>query len=159
MKKGRMERLLKDSVNQRGEVKKMSYSTNNNESKNSKIDNIQDKEENINNNQDNKNQDNENTENINNNININNQTKNEKNIPLLIIDVNVRPGEKKKICVYNGDTPESLTEKFALENGIEGEIKSKLKTLIQTHMSRLLIIEEKGEETQSIDSEILINKI
>ncbi len=38
-------------------------------------------------------------------------------IPLLIIDVSIRPGEKKKIYVYEGDTPESLTEKFAKENG------------------------------------------
>ena len=41
----------------------------------------------------------------------------EEAIPLLIIDVNVRPGEKKKIHVYDGDTPLSLTEKFSLENG------------------------------------------
>jgi len=39
----------------------------------------------------------------------------EDEIPLLIIDVNIRPGLKKKINVYDGDTAESLASKFAQE--------------------------------------------
>jgi hypothetical protein len=37
-------------------------------------------------------------------------------LPLLIIDVNVKPGVKKKIYVYDGDTAESLAENFAKEH-------------------------------------------
>jgi len=36
--------------------------------------------------------------------------------PRLIIDVNIKPGEKKKIVVYNGDTSQKLAENFAIEN-------------------------------------------
>jgi len=38
-------------------------------------------------------------------------------IPMLIIDVNIRPGVKKKIYVYDGDTSESLAERFSKEHG------------------------------------------
>jgi hypothetical protein len=34
----------------------------------------------------------------------------------LIIDVNIRPGVKKKIYVFDGDTPEDLAEKFSKEH-------------------------------------------
>ena len=37
-------------------------------------------------------------------------------IPLLIIDVNIRPGEQEKIEVYDGDTAESLASKFSKEH-------------------------------------------
>jgi hypothetical protein len=37
---------------------------------------------------------------------------------LLIIDVNIRPGLKKKIYVYDGDTSETLAERFAKEHGL-----------------------------------------
>ncbi len=37
--------------------------------------------------------------------------------PLLIIDVNIKPNEKKKIYVREGDTPEGLAESFSQENG------------------------------------------
>jgi hypothetical protein len=37
-------------------------------------------------------------------------------IPLLIIDVNIRPGVKKKIYVFDGDTPDGLSEKFSQEH-------------------------------------------
>lgn len=48
------------------------------------------------------------------NENFNNERRDE--IPLLIIDVNIRPGVKKKINVYDGDTAESLASKFATEH-------------------------------------------
>jgi hypothetical protein len=35
---------------------------------------------------------------------------------LLIIDVNLRPGEKKKIYVMDGDTAEGLADKFSREH-------------------------------------------
>jgi hypothetical protein len=37
-------------------------------------------------------------------------------IPLLIIDVNIKPGEKKKIFVYDGDSAEKLAYNFAVEH-------------------------------------------
>ena len=39
-------------------------------------------------------------------------------IPLLIIDVNIRPGVKKKIYVFDGDTPDDLADKFSKEHSI-----------------------------------------
>ena len=69
-------------------------------------------------------------------------------IPLLIIDVNIRQGVKKKIYVYEGDTPEGLAEKFAKEHNLEEETKNKLQNLIHSHMLRLLTRIE--EENQSI---------
>jgi len=72
-------------------------------------------------------------------------------IPLLIIDVNLRPGEKKKIYVFDGDTAEGLAEKFSKEHNLDIETKNKLKVLIQSHMSKLLM--RIDEENQSINSE------
>ena len=69
-------------------------------------------------------------------------------IPLLIIDVNIRQGVKKKIFVYEGDTPEELAEKFAKEHNLEVETKNKLQSLIHSHMLRLLT--RIDEENQSI---------
>ena len=69
-------------------------------------------------------------------------------IPLLIIDVNIRQGVKKKIFVYEGDTPEELAEKFAKEHNLEVETKNKLQSLINSHMLRLLT--RIDEENQSI---------
>ena len=84
-------------------------------------------------------------------------------IPLLIIDVNLRPGEKKKIYVFDGDTADGLAENFSKENGIiyklikalDADTKNKLKILIQNHMSKLLMRIE--EENQSINSEKSLN--
>jgi hypothetical protein len=36
----------------------------------------------------------------------------------LIIDVNIRPGVKKKIYVFDGDTPDDLADRFAREHSI-----------------------------------------
>ena len=69
-------------------------------------------------------------------------------IPLLIIDVNIRQGVKKKIYVFEGDTPEALADKFAKEHNLEPETKNKLQTLIHRHMLRLLTRIE--EENQTI---------
>ena len=67
------------------------------------------------------------------------QNNNEKgNIPLLIIDVNIGQGIKRKIYVYEGDTSETLAEKFAKEYKLEPDVKNKLRSLIQSHMERLL---------------------
>jgi hypothetical protein len=48
--------------------------------------------------------------------NFNNEPEKKDAIPLLIIDVNIRPGVKKKIYVFDGDTSEGLSEKFAKEH-------------------------------------------
>ena len=66
-------------------------------------------------------------------------------IPLLIIDVNIRQGIKKKIYVYEGDTPEALAANFAKENNLEPETQKKLQSLIHSHMVKLLTrIEEEN---------------
>ena len=37
-------------------------------------------------------------------------------IPILFVDVNMGGGRVQRIVIYEGDTPEALAEKFALEN-------------------------------------------
>ena len=75
-------------------------------------------------------------------------------IPLLIIDVNIRHGVKKKIFVYEGDTPEELADKFAKKHNLEPETKNKLQSLIQSHMVRLLTkIEEENQSSKSQNSQ------
>lgn len=56
-------------------------------------------------------------ENENDNDIFNNDPEKKDAIPLLIIDVNIRPGLKKKIYVYDGDTSEALAERFSKEHG------------------------------------------
>jgi len=71
-------------------------------------------------------------------------------IPLLVIDVNLKPGEKKKIYVFDGDTAEGLAEKFTKDNNLDKETSNKLKILIQSHMSKLLLgIKEVNESLNS----------
>ena len=62
---------------------------------------------------------------------------------------------KKKIYVFDGDTPDDLADKFSKEHStltlildLGPDVKSKLKILVQNNMSRLLMKIE--EETQSI---------
>ena len=146
MKNGRLERLIKEAVHDRYDLNEVlkNYIKKNKE-------NIF-KEKIENDNLDYENYENEiNNENISNTINqieniIDNKDINEikeneekkEGIPLLIIDVNIRQGVKKKIYVYEGDTPEALAEKFANEHNLEKETKDKLQNLIHNHMLRLL---------------------
>jgi hypothetical protein len=75
-------------------------------------------------------------------------------IPLLIIDVNIRQGVKKKIFVYEGDTPEELADKFAKKHNLDTETKNKLQSLIQSHMVKLLTkIEEENQSSKSQNSQ------
>ena len=170
LKKGRMERMVRNSAHDR-------YDLDNNlkkfvkESKENKnrehLEEAKIQEELAENNTDiktskvNKNEKNENVkkninsiknedENYNNSIEQSSEDEGEKKegIPLLIIDVNIRQGVKKKIYVYEGDTPEGLAEKFAKEHNLEEETKNKLQNLIHNHMLRLLTRIE--EENQSI---------
>lgn len=48
--------------------------------------------------------------------NFNNDPDKKDSIPLLIIDVNIRPGVKKKIYVFDGDTADGLADRFAREH-------------------------------------------
>ena len=80
---------------------------------------------------------NNNKEPENNIIEIINETNNKEKIPLLIIDVNLDKGIKKKIFVHEGDTPEDLAQKFANENQLAPETKNKLQNLLHNHMARL----------------------
>ncbi len=118
--------------------------------------NTEEEEEN-NNSEDDNNNNNDNGNNLNNNDNdkkkkeiIEEEKEEEKKegIPLLIIDVNIRQGVKKKIYVYEGDTPEGLAQKFANEHNLESETQEKLKNLIHNHMLRLLT--RIDEENQSL---------
>jgi hypothetical protein len=46
--------------------------------------------------------------------------------PLLYVDVNLGPGKTERIIVYDGDTAESLAEKFAVTHGLDLNMKGKL---------------------------------
>ena len=173
LKFGRMERLVKDSVNDRYDLnsdlknfvkksktnKNKEYTeeekaseeyienshNNTNIVRNSKTSKKEKNEISIkNNNSSNKNDE----ENYNNSISSEEDQMKKEGIPLLIIDVNIRQGVKKKIYVYEGDTPEGLAQKFALEHNLEEETKNKLQNLIHNHMVRLLT--RIDEENQSL---------
>ena len=173
LKFGRMERLVKDSANDRYDLnsdlknfvkksktnKNKEYTeeekafeeyienshNNTNIVRNSKTSKKEKNEISIkNNNSSNKNDE----ENYNNSISSEEDQMKKEGIPLLIIDVNIRQGVKKKIYVYEGDTPEGLAQKFALEHNLEEETKNKLQNLIHNHMVRLLT--RIDEENQSL---------
>ena len=78
-------------------------------------------------------------------------------IPLLIIDVCVGDGIKKKIFVFEGDTPDKLADNFAKEFNLDIETKNKLQTLIHSHMVRLLtrIDEENTSEKKPNNDPII----
>lgn len=85
-----------------------------------------------------------------NNKNLENHPEKGDAIPLLIIDVNIKPGVKKKIYVFDGDTAEKLADKFSNEHKLDAETKNKLKILIESHMSKLLMgIKEVNESINS----------
>ena len=171
LKAGRMERLVKDSANDRYDLNKdlknfvkqnkgnksMNFSeeekaqeelVESNQNSNIVINNKINKKEKVEssnkNNSANKNEE----ENYNNSITSEEGGEKKEGIPLLIIDVNIRQGVKKKIFVFEGDTPEALAQKFAEEHHLEEETKNKLQNLIHNHMLRLLTRIE--EENQSI---------
>ena len=106
MNNGRIERILKDHVNTRKEFPKSLLSENKRQSLGSKsIEKVKPmKKESIE------------SQNVNDSDTINLDKKDA--IPLLIIDVNIRPGVKKKIYVFDGDTPDGLAEKFSQEHSI-----------------------------------------
>ena len=79
-------------------------------------------------------------------------------IPLLIIDVNIRQGVKRKIYVYEGDTPEVLSEKFAKEHNLDVETKNKLQSLIHSHMQKLLTRIEEENQSNSEKSQNVFNQ-
>ena len=78
-------------------------------------------------------------------------------VPLLIIDVNIKQGIKKKIYVYEGDTPEVLADKFAKEHNLEPETKTKLQSLIHSHMVKLLTRIDEENQSVSEKSQNVIN--
>ena len=80
-------------------------------------------------------------------------------IPLLIIDVNIRQGIKKKIYVYENDTPQLLSEKFAKENNLDLDIQNKLQNLIHHHMLKLLTRIDEENQSCSEKSQNTKNKI
>ena len=161
IKNGKTERMIKEAVNDRygldealkdyvkkNKTKEYILQTANSEENGD----LQNSNEITNNehDEDNNKSDNENKEenaNANNEDNDNELDKKE-GIPLLIIDVNIRQGVKKKIYVFEGDTPEGLAEKFAKEHNLEPQTKEKLQNLIHNHMLRLLT--RIDEENQSL---------
>ena len=171
LKNGRKDRLVKDWANDRYELNKdlkkyvkqikenknndipeeekfseelRESSHNTNVIRNSKTSKKEKNESNNKNTSSNKNEE----DNYNNSLSSDEDGEKKEGIPLLIIDVNIRQGVKKKIYVYEGDTPEALAEKFAKEHNLEVETKNKLQNLIHNHMLRLLTRIE--EENQSI---------
>ena len=92
------------------------------------------------------------------NNSINELNKNDE-IPLLIIDVNIKQGIKKKIYVYEGDTPQLLSEKFAKENNLDLDIQNKLQNLIHHHMFKLLTRIDEENQSYSEKSQNTKNKI
>ena len=171
LKNGRKDRLVKDWANDRYELNKdlkkyvkqikenknndipeeekfseelRESSHNTNVIRNSKTSKKEKNESNNKNTSSNKNEE----DNYNNSLSSDEDGEKKEGIPLLIIDVNIRQGVKKKIYVYEGDTPEALAEKFAKEHNLEEETKNKLQNLIHNHMLRLLTRIE--EENQSI---------
>ena len=163
LRNGRMERLVKDAVNDRyglDDVLKDFIKKNKEKDSDEKDDERSSEEQSENNNDNNDGENNESDDNNNNDNNNNENKENDNNedgkdeeekkegIPLLIIDVNIRQGVKKKIYVYEGDTPEGLANKFAEEHNLEPETKEKLQNLIHNHMVRLLT--RIDEENQSL---------
>ena len=67
----------------------------------------------------------------------NGQEKKEK-IPLLIIDINIKEGLKKKLFVFEGDTPQILAQKFGKENNLDLETQKHLEELIHNYLKNLL---------------------
>ena len=67
----------------------------------------------------------------------NGQEKEEK-IPLLIIDINIKEGLKKKLFVFEGDTPQILAQKFGKENNLDLETQKHLEELIHNYLKKLL---------------------
>ena len=160
LKKGRIERLIKENANDRfgyDDILKDYIKKNKEREYDDKDDESNDDE---NNNSEEDNNENNNNENGNNKNNDNKNDKKKKDkedekeeekkegIPLLIIDVNIRQGVKKKIYVYEGDTPEGLAKKFASEHNLEHETQEKLQNLIHNHMLKLLT--RIDEENQSL---------
>ena len=160
LKKGRIERLIKENANDRfgyDDILKEYIKKNKEKEFDDKDDESNDDD---NNNSEEENNDNNNNENGNNKNNDNKNDKKKKDkedekeeekkegIPLLIIDVNIRQGVKKKIYVYEGDTPEGLAKKFASEHNLEHETQEKLQNLIHNHMLKLLT--RIDEENQSL---------
>jgi hypothetical protein len=52
--------------------------------------------------------------------------------PLLYVDVNLGPGKSERIIVFDGDTAESLAEKFAITHGLDSNMKGKLAQLLDS---------------------------
>ena len=73
---------------------------------------------------------------------------------MLIIEVNLRPGVKKEVFVFEGDTADVLADNFAKENDLDDLVKEKLKNLIQMKMSQVLT---KIDEEENVIKNISIN--
>ena len=144
--------IIKDSITSNQEVNK-----NENikfENKDNNIKNIENNIDNLNNNLMKQPDDNA-VENIDENEY---DKENKNDIPLLIIDVNIRQGVKKKIYVYEGDTSEALAEKFAKEQNLDIDTKNKLQSLIHTHMQKLLTRIEEENQSNSEKSQKIHNR-
>lgn len=71
--------------------------------------------------------------------------------PYLYIDVNINNEEVHTIPVYEGDKPEILASKFAIEQGLDSEAEKNLRNLIRTQMASVLtkIDEDENEVTEN----------
>lgn len=69
---------------------------------------------------------------------VGNHQENDDKIPLLFVDVNLGLGQTERITVFEGDTSEALSQKFALEYGLNFHMQLKLKELLDFQIDGLL---------------------
>ena len=70
--------------------------------------------------------------------------------------MNLGPGKSERIVVYEGDTAESLADKFAQSHGLDLNMRGKLAQLLDSQIAGLL--EKIEEEQNSIHSDNIWKK-
>jgi hypothetical protein len=58
--------------------------------------------------------------------------------PKLYVDVNIGKSNMERIVVYEGDTANSLTEKFCEKHNLNEEMKEKLRDLLEVQIAGVL---------------------
>jgi hypothetical protein len=58
--------------------------------------------------------------------------------PKLYVDVNIGKNQMERIVVYEGDTADSLTQKFCEKHNLSDDMKVKLKSLLEQQIAGVL---------------------
>ena len=67
--------------------------------------------------------------------------------PLLYVDVNLGPEDRRRIVVYEGDVAEELALQFCAENELDEDTQDKLTQLLQAQIEGVLArIEEESDQ-------------